>query len=111
MKQPCKHCPFLSDIPGYLHPGRAEDIAHSLLHDGFFPCHKTVDYSDSEGKVTADSKACMGAVLFLENIAAGGCRSNVMFRLAMMRGDFGKEDLRQSDDVYRSVSDFVDAMG
>jgi hypothetical protein len=110
MKIPCKHCPFLSDIPGYLHPERAEDIADSLLHDGFFPCHKTVDYSGEKPQQTQDSKACMGAVLFLENIAGGGCRSNVMFRLAMMRGDFGVEDLRKSDEVYRTVSDFVEAM-
>jgi hypothetical protein len=111
MKTPCKNCPFLTSFPAYLRPGRAKQISDSLLNDGFFPCHKTVDYSgDSSGKLTEDSKACMGAVLFLENAVDGGCRSNMMFRLAMRRGDFTEGDLRKSDQVYQSISDFVEAM-
>jgi hypothetical protein len=52
----------------------------------------------------------MGAVLLLENAVDGGCRSNMMFRLALRRGDFTEGDLRKSDQVYQSVSDFVEAI-
>jgi hypothetical protein len=47
------NCPFRSDRPFQgLHPERASEIATALLHDGDFPCHKTVDYAGD------DERAC-----------------------------------------------------
>jgi hypothetical protein len=91
-----------------LSPKKAHDILQAITHDKAFHCHKTVDYSESsEGKVTPDSKLCFGAVLFLENTVAGGCRSNVMFRFGLMRQEFRITDLRQDDSVYQSFKGFL----
>ncbi len=60
-----------------------------------------------EGRVTAESKLCFGAVLFLENSVRGGCRSNVMFRFGLMRQEFKLNDLRKDESVYESFDGFL----
>lgn len=64
---PCANCPFRTDIPGYLHGERAKEIAEAIQDDGTFPCHKTLDYSDTgddeddEPRRTEGTKECAGA--------------------------------------------------
>lgn len=65
MKQPCKHCPFRSDVKPFLHPDRAAQLAYSAQNPySEFPCHKTtVEDEDSEcGEMlqVETSKECAG---------------------------------------------------
>jgi hypothetical protein len=109
VKTPCNNCPFRSDRPFRgLHPERANKIATALLHDGDFPCHKTVDYSgDDGGQATPDSKRCVGAAIFLEQVAVGGMLANVQFRMAAMFGELRPNELSRAVPVYDSIEAFV----
>ncbi|WP_148650084.1 hypothetical protein [Nostoc sp. NIES-3756] len=70
-----------------------------------------MDYSNSiEGQVTAESKLCFGAVLFLENTVRGGCRLNVMFRFGLMRQEFQISDLRHDESIYQSFDEFIEGV-
>ena len=61
VKKPCKHCPFRRDVKPFLHPERAEEIAYSACNPySEFPCHKTLDYDDGEGRRTGVTKTCAG---------------------------------------------------
>lgn len=76
--RPCAKCPFRSDVPGFLHPERATEIADALLAGHVFSCHATVDYDampedefDEEEEQTLrmpgkDEQHCAGAMIFLE---------------------------------------------
>lgn len=68
--RPCPHCPFRTDIDGYLRPERAQEIATSIARGATFPCHKTTEYvEDEEGndlKETATSQMCAGAMIAME---------------------------------------------
>jgi hypothetical protein len=108
MKQPCDNCPFLRDSAIMISKAKASEIIKSIGHDGSFHCHKTVDYSGKKPKVTKDSKLCFGSVLFLENVASGGCRSNVAYRFGLILGEYRLSDLRKDVSVYATASDFVD---
>lgn len=68
-----------------------------------------VDYSkDDDGRITPDSKRCVGAAIFLEQIAGGGMLANVQFRLAAMFGELRPNELSNSIPVYNSIEAFVD---
>jgi hypothetical protein len=108
MKQPCFDCPFQKSVEYSLSPKKARDILQAITHNKAFHCHKSVDYSGSiEGRVTAESKLCFGAVLFLENSVRGGCRSNVMFRFGLIRKEFSLDDFRQDEIIYESFDEFI----
>lgn len=108
MSTPCVHCPFRSDIRGYLCPERAEEIAESVLSGGFFPCHKTtVSVEDDEGESDLvagdDSQECAGAAIFA---AKHGCSSQ-MSRIAERLG-FQVAKLDMSAPVCDTVEQMVD---
>jgi hypothetical protein len=107
MKSPCANCPFLKKSKYALNKAKIEEILYGITHDRAFYCHQTVDYSqDFRGVVTEQSKVCFGATLFLENTVSGGCRSNVMFRIAIIQKEFGLGDLRQDSSVYEGFDAF-----
>lgn len=108
MKQPCNNCPFLIENGITLTAPRIEEIVNTLLHDGSFNCHKTIDYSSDEPRITRDSKLCFGSALFLENVALGGCRSNVIYRFGLKMGHFSVADLRKDKTVFQSLEDILD---
>jgi hypothetical protein len=111
MKQPCKDCPFKKSVYYVLSSEKAHEILDGITHDKAFHCHQTVDYSNSnEGQVTAESKLCFGAVLFLENTVRGGCRSNVMFRFGLMCQEFQLSDLRHDESIYQSFDEFIEGV-
>lgn len=63
LKRPCKDCPFRRDVPGYLRPGRMEEILASLDR-GTFPCHKT---TGADGRPEfAEHSVCAGSLVFLQ---------------------------------------------
>jgi hypothetical protein len=97
MLQPCSQCPFQSDRRFGLTSQRCEEIADGLLHDRWFPCHKTIDLPKQQ--------PCIGAVRFLENVT-GDYRSNVTFRLAMRH--VSPEGIDRTIPVYQSKTAFIE---
>lgn len=109
MKEPCNNCPFRADRPfrGLLEE-KANSIVQALYHDGGFHCHKIMDYSqNSRGRVTKNSKLCVGSAIFLENTVRGGMRCNVIYRLAIWAKELNPEELSKAVPVYKSVEEFV----
>ena len=66
LKAPCKDCPFRKDKPhqkGWLGSGRAKEIYENLAEqDGFFSCHKTVNYASENAGLDSNNKFCAGAI-------------------------------------------------
>lgn len=65
MKEPCKHCPFRTDVKPFLTPERGQELAyHAQNPYNSFPCHKTTvpdeQSEDSEMMCTEHSKECAG---------------------------------------------------
>lgn len=78
MSDPCEHCPFRTDIHGYLHKERCVEIAESVLRGEAFPCHKTtktiVDDEGEDRVADANSQECAGAAIFADH---NGCSSQL----------------------------------
>jgi len=109
---PCKDCPFRSDIHFHLRPERAAEIADSLMNDGSFPCHKTVDYSNKEWDdgdyIPSDAESfCAGALIIL----AKEGDPNRLPRIAAWAKMYDPDDIDMDAAVYDSFDEFVDAMG
>jgi hypothetical protein len=103
MKTPCNDCPFRKALAQYgLSEAKAKDIIHAITHDGSFYCHKTTDRIDN-----IRPTLCIGSVRFLENNVVSGCRANVMYRLAIRRGEFQVSDLVTDAEVYGSIDEFL----
>ena len=84
--RPCPHCPFRTDIDGYLHPERAVEIATSLARGADFACHKTTetDPSDeSQNVAVPGSQFCAGALIALERLGAPNQPMRIAERLGM----------------------------
>lgn len=106
--RPCKHCPFRSDIRGYLRQERAEEIAESLLRGQSFPCHETtVEVEDEEGysarEATPDSQHCAGAMIMLEAMEM----PNQMMRIAERIGFYRADRLDRSAPVFADAEEFI----
>lgn len=96
--RPCSDCPFLTGSPIWLEQERRQGIHDDLTHDGSFPCHKTIDYSNTDrGEVTKNSKLCVGSALYLEKNYHNGARSNVQYRMRFMLQQWTLEQLENSD--------------
>lgn len=88
MATPCKHCPFRTDIHGYLTADRVRGIAESLFGGASFPCHETTeawedDDGDSERVATDDSQQCAGAEIFLAKQGMSTQMGRIAERLGM----------------------------
>lgn len=104
MPRPCPHCPFRTDVEGYLRAERAQEIANSLRWGQSFPCHETVDYDsgeEGEGIVTLDTRHCAGAALVLEN---EGCPNQLM-QVAERLGYYTQPD--GAEWVFKNLEKFV----
>lgn len=95
MVRPCVHCPFRSDIPGYLHPERAEEIAASVVERGEpFPCHETTvpaDDEEFEMMATPGSQHCAGVLILNEKLRRPGQLARIAGRLRVY--DYRKLDM------------------
>lgn len=90
MKTPCPHCPFRTDIRGYLRPERMEEIIDALLDGGTFTCHKTTVPDEEDGMVDGpNAQHCAGALIFLEHQE----RPNQMMRIAERLGFYDRTKL------------------
>ena len=69
--RPCDNCPFRSDKPFPLAPGRVREIlgggkGRKWWPATSFPCHKTVDYGRSDaGRVGPNAQQCAGVMIIL----------------------------------------------
>ena len=86
MRTPCKHCPFRSNIKGYLTKERVVEIAQSVINGQTFPCHKTTeeiedDYGESDMVATNDSQSCAGAEIFAHHHGTSSQMSRIAERL------------------------------
>lgn len=74
MKQPCKHCPYRTDVKPFLTPERGEELAyHAQNPYNSFTCHKTTVNDEEYGGegedmvATEDSKECAGFLTLQHN--------------------------------------------
>jgi Family of unknown function (DUF6283) len=110
LKRPCAHCPFRTDIPGYLRTARAQEIAESLLDDdwGWFACHETTEHVETDDgfddRVAVEtSEHCAGAMIFLLKQE----QQNVAMRLACALGDLDLDTLDLDAPVAASAEEFI----
>lgn len=111
MSTPCQHCPFRTNIAGYLYKARAAEIAEYVLNGGCFPCHKTTVDDDNDdggdgGLVTnSDSQECAGAAIFATKHGTSSQLSRIFERLRV--GKVAELDLDAP--VFDSVEQMVEA--
>lgn len=109
--QPCKECPFRSDIEGYLTKGRVKEILNSIIdRQESFPCHKTtseVETEDGESDVIVDSNSehCAGALIFLEKLH----RPNQMMRIMERCRLYDYRKLRMDSPIFATINEFIRA--
>lgn len=110
MHKPCNDCPFRADKPPFsLGEKRRAEIAHAIIHDGYFPCHKTMqDCFNEEGEYSWNDlvQPCIGAALLIEN-ELGDCRANLMFRLDVRDGRLKPDQLDHSIPTLNTYEAFV----
>lgn len=94
---PCANCPFRTDVRPYITAARAREI---LSSEGEFHCHKTLDYSDGEGRERKGTQVCAGFLICLEYEG----RPNQMMRIAGRIGMYDPRKLNMGAPVYRGVS-------
>ena len=77
MKEPCKDCPFRTDVTPFLHPDRAAEISYASQNPyADFFCHKTTvsdEYFGGDGServIVNTSKECAGFLTL--RVQAGG---------------------------------------
>lgn len=106
--KPCANCPFLREQVRMLRPARKREIAAELRRGGWFPCHKTVDYEDSdEGRTTHKSRWCAGALATMENNPRGaGAAENQAVRIAQRLGILDLDKLTGRDLVFGSLREW-----
>lgn len=118
LKAPCKDCPFRRDVHPYLRPARVQQILDSILRrDENFPCHKTIEVSDvdpADGdwdetfrplKNDENEAFCAGALILL----AKHKHPNRIPRVAQMLGWYDPELMKQTDVVFDSAQDMINA--
>lgn len=95
---PCNDCPFRIDGKGVqLGPGRWQEIRECIEEeDGYFPCHKTIDYGDHDDtgspRLQPGMQHCAGAMIHLEQLE----KPNQFMRVAERLGLYDPDQL---DDV------------
>jgi hypothetical protein len=100
MKAPCDDCPFRSDHPIPLNPGRIEGIVESIMmKDAPFPCHKTTHGSQKT------PSHCAGALIFQKKNSFWSLAA----RIAMIAGWFKPDRLDMRAPVCASVAELSDA--
>ena len=88
-----------------LHAERIEEIVFNLTEkQQTFSCHKTVDYSSSNGgEENRKTEHCAGALIFLEELN----KPNQMMRWMERIGVYDSHKLTDQETVYKSVEDML----
>lgn len=95
LTSPCAQCPFLKSMARGFSTRRLEEFAAGEFH-----CHRTGELDeDHDGGsayiATPDSKACAGALIYLEKRG----RSNQMMRIAERLGFYDRTKLNMEAPV------------
>ena len=111
-QQPCKDCPFRSEVSFCLGKERAQQIANEvILGDGALYCHKTLTYSsidDDGGYIhTGNEKPCVGAILAIAK-ERGDATANPWVRMGVRIKRIDINSLDKSVKVH-SAKQFVRA--
>lgn len=107
--RPCPHCPFRTDVHGYLRRGRAVEIATAIAGGATFACHKTteeIEEWDGDGGdlvATANSQQCAGSLICQEHME----NPNQATRVAERIGIYDPTRLDMSAPVARSLAQFI----
>ena len=112
LTSPCGNCPFRNDRgPFGLHPQRIRGIlgggkGKSWWPATSFPCHKTVDYDDEDGKgiVGPNAQQCAGVMIILHREK----RPNDAMQLGERLGLWDPSKLDMDAPVYRSTKDAIE---
>lgn len=102
MKVPCAKCPFRRGTPMRLLPARIREIERAVnQHNGAtFPCHETVDYSNSSsGRATERTQHCAGALIYAEKHGVSSQLTRISERLGMYRIEELADDSLVWDDL------------
>jgi hypothetical protein len=105
LRKPCPHCPFRTDIAGYLTRTRAAEIATGLLDQQQpFSCHEFNEF-DEDGDTIEGHRAqhCAGALIFLEAQE----RPNQLMRIAERLGFYDHTQLDMDAPVHRTRQAFI----
>ncbi|MGC6586631.1 hypothetical protein ACPV3A_16890 [Paenibacillus sp. Dod16] len=103
LKKPCADCPFRKDgaMLKSLAEGRMNEIVnHVVREDGFFPCHKTIDYNEhyeDQPFLQEQNKFCAGALIAIDKADSNDRNRNT--RLALSWSLYRVEDLKDRDAV------------
>lgn len=100
---PCAHCPFRRDVPGYLRPQRAAELAEQMERDdtAWFACHETT--GKGRGVRHKQAAMCAGLMILQEKIGS----PNVAMRVAYAVGLLVLERLNLKAPVFDSFQEFV----
>lgn len=109
LKAPCKDCPFRNDKThqkGWLGAERAEEIYENIANqDGFFSCHKTIDYDNPTEGLQKGNNFCAGALILLKHTQE--CFNNRNYRFAMMLNMIDENTFDMTSPVFKSKDEFV----
>jgi hypothetical protein len=114
LKRPCAHCPFRSDVKGFLNPERAEEITTAVLQeDKTFTCHETITGEhdlDDDGipyayHPGAEDQHCAGALILIEKTRS----ANQMVQLAERLGLWDKSKMHFDAPVFETAADMIAA--
>lgn len=103
--RPCPKCPFRTDVPPYLRPDRAQEIARSVQSGGEFFCHETTvpdPDDDAEMIENEGSMVCAGSLILMEKART----PNQMMRIAQRIGMYDPERLDLTAPVPGSWSEW-----
>lgn len=103
MKEPCKDCPFRTDIEPYLYPKRIDMLERELVDEQkTFTCHKkahSLGYDKSKDEVH-----CAGALIILEKLK----RPNQWMRIAERIGMYDRSELNMNAPIFNTFKEMGD---
>lgn len=107
MKKSCVDCPFRKD-KAFLEKSRAKEIVENLRNNGYFPCHKTIDYDyDEEGEeqatIRTGSSHCAGSIILMLREGDKSSWMQVCERLKIQ--DWG--GFKMDDEVDETYEEFI----
>lgn len=111
LTDPCKKCPFRTDIEPFLREQRAWEIGDGLLAGHTFTCHETTVEADDDGDEESsmedgpNAQHCAGAMIILEKI----CQPSQMMRICGRIGQYDRTKLNMKAPVFEGMDEFAEA--
>jgi len=113
LKSPCSDCPFRNDKDPFITGGRAQEILDGITTgDGYFYCHKYVEYDQEDESEDGDDtnylghagdQMCAGSMIMLEHME----QPNQMMRIAERLRMYDHTKMDMVAPVFKNGDDFV----